>query len=315
MKKSIYLIIKVGILITSIFFIYYKLSDFEELWTELSSFNFTFLSVLILLITLFLTILNWLLESIKWKFLIEKLQLITVVTSYKAILSGITFALLTPNRTGEFAGRIIFLKSENRIKGSFATFVGSIAQVVITILNGIIGVSVIFKFQNLTLFEKLKSPIFYSVIIIFFFVTLYTYFKIGKISIILSKIRFLKKYSHFYSICNDFKSSELFKLLILSALRYIVFLIQFYLLFHFFNVNLNLFETYIIVASTYFIMFLIPSFTLAEIGIRGSIIIFFGTFFSTQLAGILCASTLLWIFNIAIPAFIGSLTLLNKNTA
>ncbi|OFX61865.1 MAG: hypothetical protein A2046_07605 [Bacteroidetes bacterium GWA2_30_7] len=311
-KKNLYLIIKIVIFIASIYFIYYKLSDFKELWAEFLNFNFTIFSITFLLATLILMFFNWLFESYKWKLLINKIQDVNILTSYKAVLSGITAALLTPNRTGEFAGRILFLKPENRAKGSIATFIGSIAQVVITIINGLIGLFVIFRFHSLTQFERFSSTLYYSVLIIILLVTLIFYINIGKLSRMLSKVGFLKKYSHLYLICDDFSFSELSKLLLLSTLRYIIFVIQFYLLFLLFNVNLNLYETYVIVASTYFVMFLIPSFTLAEIGIRGSIIIFFGALFSNQLAGILSASTLLWIINLAIPSVIGSLTILNK---
>lgn len=313
-KKNIFLIIKIAIFIASIYFIYSKLSEFNELWAEFANLNFTIISFLFLLTTLFLMFLNWLFESYKWKLLVSKVENVTILKSYKAILSGITAALLTPNRTGEFAGRILFLKPENRAKGSFATFIGSIAQIAITIINGLIGLFLIFRFHNIARFEKLNSAAFYSILIVILSLTLFAYFNIGKIILKVSKIKFLKNYSRYYLICNEYSNGELSKILILSTLRYAIFVTQFYLLFLFFNVNLNFAETYVIVSSTYFIMFLIPSFTLAEIGIRGSIIIFFGAIFSNQLAGILSASTLLWIINLAIPSIIGSLTILNKKS-
>ncbi|OFX28025.1 MAG: hypothetical protein A2033_14630 [Bacteroidetes bacterium GWA2_31_9] len=313
-NKTIYLILKIAIFIASIYFIYYKLSEFSELWEEFANFNFTIISFLFLLTTLILMFFNWLFESYKWKLLVSKIENVNILTSYKAILSGITAALLTPNRTGEFAGRILFLKPENRVKGSFATFVGSIAQIVITIINGLIGLFVIFRFHNIAQFEKFNPVIYYSLLSVILILTLFAYFNIGKIILTISKIRFLKKYSHFYLICNEYNFYELINVLILSTFRYAIFVIQFYLLFLFFNVNIHFAESYVVVASTYFIMFLIPSFTLAEIGIRGSIILFFGALFSSQLAGILSASTLLWIINLAIPSIIGSLTILNKKS-
>lgn len=313
-KKNIYLILKIAIFIASIYFIYYKLSEFNELWAEFAKFNFTFFSFVFLLTTLFLMFFNWLFESYKWKLLISKVENVTILKSYKAILSGITAALLTPNRTGEFAGRIIFLKPENRAKGSFATFVGSIAQIAITIINGLIGLFLIFRFHNIAKFEKFNPTAYYSLLIVILALTLFAYFNIGKIILKISKIKLLKNYSDYYLICNKYSGEELIKILILSTLRYAIFVSQFCLLFLFFNVNLNFAETYVIVSSTYFIMFLIPSFTLAEIGIRGSIILFFGALFSNQLAGILSASTLLWIINLAIPAFFGSIAILNKKS-
>ncbi|NPA45090.1 MAG: hypothetical protein GXO49_06120, partial [Chlorobi bacterium] len=57
---------------------------------------------------------------------------------------------------------------------------------------------------------------------------------------------------------------------------------------------------------TYFISSVIPTFTFAEIGIRGTAAIFFIGMFSSNIVGIISATALLWIINLAIPAIIGS---------
>ena len=53
-------------------------------------------------------------------------------------------------------------------------------------------------------------------------------------------------------------------------------------------------------------MALIPSITLAELGIRGSVIIYFTELFISDFTGTLSASIVLWFINLAIPAIIGS---------
>ena len=54
----------------------------------------------------------------------------------------------------------------------------------------------------------------------------------------------------------------------------------------------------------------IPSFALGEIGIRGSICIFFFSKFTDQLTGVLMASTALWMVNVATPAIAGAVSIL-----
>ncbi|HMW13871.1 MAG TPA: lysylphosphatidylglycerol synthase domain-containing protein, partial [Chitinophagales bacterium] len=59
--------------------------------------NFVVLSTVVLLM-----ILNWTIESIKWKLLIDKLHPISWLDAIEGILFGVTFSLFTPSRVGEF---------------------------------------------------------------------------------------------------------------------------------------------------------------------------------------------------------------------
>ena len=81
-------------------------------------------------------LINWSFEAIKWKILIEKIQKIKFLTSLKAVMAGITVSAFTPNRVGEFGGRIFFLESQNRTKAIVLTFLGNVAQLLVTIVVG-----------------------------------------------------------------------------------------------------------------------------------------------------------------------------------
>ena len=54
--------------------------------------------------------LNWSIEAIKWRLLIKKMQPITFIEALKGVLSGVAVGTFTPNRIGEFGGRILYLK-------------------------------------------------------------------------------------------------------------------------------------------------------------------------------------------------------------
>ena len=54
--------------------------------------------------------LNWFLESLKWRFLISKIEKISINRSIRAIFSGITISTFTPNRIGEYGGRVFCLE-------------------------------------------------------------------------------------------------------------------------------------------------------------------------------------------------------------
>jgi hypothetical protein len=105
--------------------------------------------------------------------------------------------------------------------------------------------------------------------------------------------------------------------ILLSFSRYLVFSFQFYLLLRLFGVIIPLPVCLGLIALIYFIMAVVPTITLAEIGIRGSVALYVfdlyfassgGTAPSLQLS-IFAASTLLWIINVGFPALTGTLFL------
>src|SRR5262245_35141194 len=70
-----------------------------------------------------LMIVNWGVESIKWKLAIQRIQKVSFFTSFKAILSGTSFSVTTPNRVGEYLGRVLYMEEGNRLKAIALTIV------------------------------------------------------------------------------------------------------------------------------------------------------------------------------------------------
>ena len=63
-------------------------------------------------------------------------------------MTGVTVGTITPNRVGEFAGRILFVEKENRTKASYLTIFGDTAQFCSTLIFGIIGLLLIGNTHN-----------------------------------------------------------------------------------------------------------------------------------------------------------------------
>src|SRR6202000_1534574 len=99
---------------------------------------------------LLLMLVNWLLESFKWRYLTRKLEDISAWPAIEAVFCGLTWAIFTPNRLGEYAGRVLFLPSRKRVYGVFAMAVGSFGQNVITNVVGLsAGLWFLFNFYHL----------------------------------------------------------------------------------------------------------------------------------------------------------------------
>ena len=113
-------------------------------------------------------------------------------------------------------------------------------------------------------------------------------------------------------IFGSFSKKDLFRILLLAIAKYIVYSFQFVLLIWAFDVPLYYFEAMIPIMFTYLLMTVIPFITITEIAVRGSVCIFvfekwlsimgISTSFSMM---VFSASTMLWFYNLAIPAIIG----------
>lgn len=261
-----------------------------------------------MIFTISLMPVNWLLESVKWRFLLSDIEKISFFKSIKAVFSGITFSIFTPNRIGDLVGRIFVLKPENRVKAIFATGLSSFSQLIVTISIGILSFFILilyFSFPQITQ-NKLLVGYFIVFFLILTVLIFFFYFNIKSILKFLFRYKIFLKLKEQTSVLSDYSLDKLFVLLALSLIRYSVFVFQFYLLLIFFEVQISLINSILGISLMYLAMAVIPTFALTEIGVRGSTAIFFIGLFSTNISGILSASIFLWIINLAVPAIIGS---------
>ncbi|MGH2649288.1 MAG: lysylphosphatidylglycerol synthase domain-containing protein, partial [Ginsengibacter sp.] len=96
-----------------------------------------------------LVFVNWGFEAKKWQVLLKSLQPVSFFTAYKSVLSGVTLSINTPNRIGEYGGRILYVQEGKRIKAISLSIAGSISQLIITLMMGCFGlVYIIFSQGN-----------------------------------------------------------------------------------------------------------------------------------------------------------------------
>jgi hypothetical protein len=269
----------------------------------------------ILVIVLMLA--NWSCEALKWRVLVGHIQSMPFLTAFKAILSGlsISLAMNTPNGSGEYIGRILYVKQGNRIRAITLTFVGSISQLIVTMLFGTIGLFLLRdNFYNATintfqLSSKLIDSIAYGSIAFTTFL-LAVYFELSWLVRLLEKIPFVQKYSFFIQKLEDFKWPELLKVLLISILRYCVFVLQYLLLLQVFNVGINALTAFWLVTVMFLALAVVPTIALAELGVRGKISIFLFGMYSANTIGIVFTASAIWLINLVVPALAGSLFIL-----
>lgn len=315
--KGISLFIKLLIASTSLYYIYYKVfigHDSGKILNELVKIfeNVSSLDVFSLFMLMFL---NWSLESLKWNWIIKHIEPISFLKSFKAVLTGLTVSIFTPNRVGEFGGRIFFLLKENRVQGILLTFLGNASQLLVTILMG--AIALLFYLPGYTDINRQQAPYIYFTFVIIVLLMLVAlplaYFNVSLLNSFVKKIKLLNKVQHYLEALNEYSITELTKILLLSFFRYVVFTVQFYLLLKLYGVELSFKEGFIMIALTFFAITAIPTYTVTELGVRGSAALAFIGLLSNNSTGIITASFALWIINIAIPAIAGSVFVFQLN--
>lgn len=304
--------LKLLLIVVSYGYIVYKLLKYEDLEQLITHFEFLNPAKTIWLVAALLFMpLNWWLEALKWQLLVRKLYRINQKTAVRGVLTGITLGIFTPNRIGEIGGRPLVLPKEQRISGIIATSVGSMSQFLVTIIGGLVAGSLYFLlFPDVFQVLHKNYLILLAVLVqLLAVLLLLLYINTQTISQQLLQRPFWKKYSRYINFLSHYTRSELLKILMISTLRYIVFCSQFYFLLLFFGVQVTPLQAYLSIAVTFLASSLIPAITLAEIGIRGSVAIFFIGVFSNAVFGIVTASVMLWVVNVALTALAGSLFL------
>ena len=314
-KKKFYIILfKVIIVLSTYTFVSYKIySSVESSQLRLINFRFDKTKILIFIIVIFLMFINWLFESIKWQILVKNFKKINIKQSVISVLAGISIGIFTPNRIGEFVGRPYFLDSNKITSGVLATIVGSLSQSLTTILFGLLAINLYVSRNQQIIINHTNIYIVLAVSVLLVILISYVFFNPTVLIKIIKKSKYLKKYENELNFMSFYKPSDLRNILSFSILRYIIFFTQFYLLLLFFDVHIDLKQAIISVGLIYLFLFIIPGFALSEIGVRGSLAIFFLGIYSSDYTAIFSASILLWIINLALPAVVGTFIVMRKS--
>jgi hypothetical protein len=321
-NKTYNIIIRVAIILATYFFIYKEIFYKKKLNYVIDSFNDLISEpyvVILLVWTVLLMAVNWGIESLKWQFLMNKVEKISFLKAYEAVLSGVSVSIFTPNRVGEWFGRVFIMKKANPWKGVFVTMIGSFSQLLVTIIIGVISLAFYIPtyFKDATFYS---DYLLYGLALLVIVITgslLLIFLNITAIPGFINRL-IKKKFVHFndyINVISHYSTNELITVLLFSFLRYCVFSLQFYLLLMMFSVRIPFLHGLMIISMIFFVLTAIPTPTLAEIGVRGSVALeLIRLYFERTGAmtykielGILSSTTTLWLINLVVPALLGTL--------
>lgn len=301
-RKSLLTILKILVFILFVLVLYNQLKKItlEEINAiELTNGSYLFFACILVFV-------NWSFELFKWILTTRKL---TKEESYKkstfSLFAGITTGIVTPNRIGNFIGRILYYKGKYRGMLILGTLYGNLAQFVATILFGLIG---IMYFDTRLGQINYNEEIYFGVYFVCCFLIL-TYFVYPFVPI--EKIKFFRRYANLIARFRKDAKSLATPLLLISLLRYITFVLQFMFVLSAFGAEFSHQLMYGIFL-VYFVTTLIPNLIMGKLVVRESIALLILGIFIENSAIILVSSLTVWIINLGIPALIGFYFLLKN---
>ncbi len=262
-----------------------------------------------------LMLVNWGIEARKWQILVYPVEKVHYWRAYRAVLSGQALALNSINRVGESAGRAIFLQEGNRIRGIILSVVGSMSQIIVVFVIGLLGLIYV-RYDILIHIKPVAglNLIWLDALIISISVGticfILVFFRLSWLIQLLEKIPLIARHKFFVQKLEDFHWKELTRILILSFIRYVVYVLQYVVLLQVFEVHLNWLDAASMVCVMFLILAIVPTITIAELGFRGKISLQLFGLLSTNTVGIIATAGGIWIINLIIPAIAGSVLIL-----
>ncbi len=250
---------------------------------------------------------NWTIEIIKWKLLAATVEPLTFWQAAKGVLCGVTFSIITPNRIGEFAGRIADRNQKGKLMA--LNVVSSFSQLIVTLLMGLMGCIFLIAGKQISVF--VRADIVVLAIAIISLAMIWIYFNIASSASLLGGFggarvqRWLQVYKQV-----DGRTKLI--VMALSALRYVAFTVSFVLVLVLCSVKLPMISMYMAIAVVYVVMAVVPTSALSEIGLRGSVSVYVFSLLAAPALAVFVSAFVIWIINLALPATAGAILLLRS---
>jgi hypothetical protein len=245
---------------------------------------------------------NTSLEGFKWYLLTRSVEPIKYTHAFASYLAGVAFSIITPNRIGEYPGRILYLGRNNTSKYINVSILGVVSQLSTVYIFGMAGLI----YYNIA-FPAFLPKVALAACMIVNILALVIYWRFESWLPVLGRFRLLNRFAVYGKLLNRITGKTQILILVVSLLRFAIFTAQYLFLLKWMNVNIPLPAGFCLVALFFWIMAVIPSISLTELGIRGQVSIYLFQHFSVNTVGMLAATTGIWLLNLIIPSILGSL--------
>jgi hypothetical protein len=260
--------------------------------------------------------LNWGLETQKWRLLLRRFTPISFWRSYRAILAGVAISLFTPNRMGEYGGRVLAVEARHGWKAVLATLVGSMGQWLAIFCAGFTGIAV---FSSYAVFRNGEAlPWILAAGLLMVGVLAWVFFHLNRLPHWLRKLpfyRYFKRPLRVVAFVHRYRKRDLGATLGLAGLRYATYSLQYFFLLHFLGIDIPLIAGFAGIATLFLFQTSLPLPPVFGLMARGEAALFVWGHFSDQSMSILAASFGLFIINLIAPALLGAMVIVQTNVS
>lgn len=255
---------------------------------------------------------NWGIEAFKWRLLMSPVQKVSFFTAVRAVLSGLSLSLFIPNGIGEYAGRTVYMEEGNRLRSVALNVAGSMAQLIVTLVAGLI--SLLYLRNNtwggLPQVQGLSGLWLngvFSMIALGTLILIVTYFRLSWLALLLEKIPFVNKYKLIIEGLENFEWKYLTRILILSAIRFCAFTVQYIVVLKLMHVNIDFTNALCTTSVLFLVLAILPTIPFADIGIRSQVATQLFGLLTNNIFGIIATTACIWFVNLIIPSVAGTL--------
>ena len=261
------------------------------------------------LVPFLLVFANWGLEGKKWQLLSSPVCILSLRQASNAVLSGLSLGFITPRSLGDYAGRLMESRGEERIKLVGAVLLNRISQSFCTYLAGLAGLLYLIVFTSMNLHPQWRwiFPLMVGGTLLCILVLGNSREKMVKMFHDLTG----KQWSRFIEIMGEYSNRTLMRVLGWAALRYVIYTFQFVWILRMAGIDLPLPVLFAGVAAVFVMKSVIPAFNfLSDLGVREFSALFVFSAFAVPEAKVVLASLLVWCLNILFPTLVGTFHIL-----
>lgn len=295
-SKRLFWILKLSLLALAVFFLQQKLShlDLQELnWQWQSN------SPIYLASFLTLWLLNLGFDALAWQAIQSILKPITLGTALIHNLKSYGLAFITPANSGEIAGRYIVQEaSEHRKKALFLTFWNHAPKLTAKILVCSLILIILSPSYQVTALGSIIAALI-------FLASVFTYLRLEKIINLFYEKKLWNRPLSAYIIKGEPRLGLRLKLLLINALRFLIFSAQLALILFAFKPEVISLELFWTIPLFYLLSSIIPSYAGLDFIIKGTLALYFFELIEADALSFTLASTVVWFFNWALPSLVG----------
>jgi len=293
--------------------LYYLVSNIRisDIINAINEANFS-----LILITLALSFVNLYLQFYKWK--ITASTLLNENNNRKifySLFQGFSAAVFTPARIGEYFGRAIAFKDKSLLQITLATLIDKLFPLLIVAFFGSIA-SILFIHFYYEVSSYLTVSLFIVLFVLFYFIVLLIFNKNFWDNFLFNRIQSTKILSKYFDKISKLKNLDhrySSKMIFISLLFYLCYLIQYVILVSAFSHNDNFIDYFWAGNLLMFSKTIIPPVSFGELGIREGASVFFIQQFGENASVGFNASIFLFFINVLLPALVGLILIFRKN--